>query len=262
MAAEAKFKSILSLLPDKPGVYQFVDSGGTILYVGKAKNLRKRVTSYFSKNQSGKTKVLLKKTDNIRHIVVDNESDALLLENNLIKRHQPRYNILLKDDKTFPWICIKKEPFPRIFSTRNTVKDGSQYFGPYTSGLMVKTLIGLIRQLYKLRTCPHNLTDSNIKAGKFKVCLEYHLGNCKAPCIGAQTEEDYGESIQQIREILKGNISTVIDHLKFLMKRYSEELKFEEAQLIKEKIEILSDFLINTLYFTKRHTVSLFWVKV
>jgi excinuclease ABC subunit C len=242
MATESKFKSILNLLPDKPGVYQFVDTSDTILYVGKAKNLKKRVTSYFSKNQSGKTVVLLKRTHDIKHIVVENESDALLLENNLIKKHQPRYNILLKDDKTFPWICIKKEPFPRVFSTRTTIRDGSLYFGPYTSGLMVKTLIGLIRQLYKLRTCSHNLTESNISAGKFKVCLEFHLGNCKAPCVGLQSEEDYIENIQQIKDILKGNISTVIDHLKKEMVKYSEELRFEEAQKIKEKIEILSKY--------------------
>jgi excinuclease ABC subunit C len=242
MAAEAKFKSILSSLPDNPGIYQFIDAAGTIIYIGKAKNLKKRVTSYFSKNQSGKTTALLKKTSDINHLVVDNESDALLLENNLIKKHQPRYNILLKDDKTFPWICIKNEPFPRVFSTRNPVKDGSVYFGPYTSGLMIKTLIGFIRQLYKLRTCTHNLTKSNIEAGKFKVCLEYHLGNCKAPCVGKQSENDYRENIEQIRDILKGNISTVIDHLKQTMKRYSERLRFEEAQLIKEQIEILSKF--------------------
>jgi len=242
MAAELKSKSILSLLPDNPGVYQFIDSDGTVIYVGKAKNLKKRVTSYFSKNQSGKTTALLKKTFDIRHIVVDNESDALLLENNLIKKHQPRYNILLKDDKTFPWICIKNEPFPRVFSTRNPVRDGSVYFGPYTSGLMVKTLISLIRQLYKLRTCTLNLTKSNIAASKFKVCLEYHLGNCKAPCVALQTENDYQENIDQIRNILKGNISTVIDHLKKTMAEYSEELRFEDAQLIKEKIEILSRF--------------------
>ena len=222
MSAEAKFKSILSLIPDRPGVYQFFDSSGVIIYVGKAKNLKKRVTSYFSKNQSGKTIALLRKTSDVRHIVVDNEQDALLLENNLIKKHQPRYNILLKDDKTFPWICIKNEPFPRVFSTRNPVRDGSQYFGPYTSGLMVKTLISFIRQLYKLRTCYHNLTESNIKAGKFKVCLEYHLGNCKAPCVGKQIESDYLENIDQIRDILKGNISTVIDHLKKSMARYSK----------------------------------------
>jgi len=242
MTAELKSKSILSLLPDNPGVYQFIDSAGTVIYVGKAKNLKKRVTSYFSKNQSGKTIVLLKKTFDIRHIVVDNESDALLLENNLIKKHQPRYNILLKDDKTFPWICIKNEPFPRVFSTRNPVRDGSAYFGPYTSGLMVKTLIGFIRQLYKLRTCTHNLTESNIAAAKFKVCLEYHLGNCKAPCVAKQTETDYLENIEQIRNILKGNISTVIDHLKKVMAKSSAELRFEDAQLIKEKIEILSRF--------------------
>jgi len=242
MAAELKSKSILSLLPDNPGVYQFIDSAGTVIYVGKAKNLKKRVTSYFSKNQSGKTIALLKKTFDIRHIVVDSESDALLLENNIIKKHQPRYNILLKDDKTFPWICIKNEPFPRVFSTRNPVRDGSVYFGPYTSGLMVKTLISLIRQLYKLRTCTYNLTKSNITASKFKVCLEYHLGNCKAPCVALQTENDYLENIEQIRNILKGNISTVIDHLKKTMAEYSEELRFEDAQLIKEKIEILSRF--------------------
>jgi excinuclease ABC subunit C len=242
MPAEAKFKSILSLIPDNPGVYQFIDSAGVIIYVGKAKNLKKRVTSYFSKNQSGKTIALLKKTTDIRHIVVDNESDALLLENNLIKKHQPRYNILLKDDKTFPWICIKNEPFPRVFSTRNPVRDGSIYFGPYTSGLMVKTLISFIRQLYKLRTCSHNLTKSNIDAGKFKVCLEYHLGNCKAPCVGKQNESDYLENMDQIRDILKGNISSVIDHLKKIMTKYSGELRFEEAQSVKEKIEILSKF--------------------
>jgi len=242
MPAEAKFKSILSLIPDRPGVYQFFDSSGVIIYVGKAKNLKKRVTSYFSKNQSGKTIALLRKTSDLRHIVVDNEQDALLLENNLIKKHQPRYNILLKDDKTFPWICIKNEPFPRVFSTRNPVRDGSQYFGPYTSGLMVKTLISFIRQLYKLRTCYHNLTESNIKAGKFKVCLEYHLGNCKAPCVGKQIENDYLENIDQIRDILKGNISTVLDHLKKTMVRYSDELRFEDAQAVKEKIEIISRF--------------------
>jgi excinuclease ABC subunit C len=242
MAAEAKFKSILSLIPDNPGVYQFIDSYGVIIYVGKAKNLKKRVTSYFSKNQSGKTIALLRKTSDIRHIVVDNESDALLLENNLIKKHQPRYNILLKDDKTFPWICVKNEPFPRVFSTRNPVRDGSVYFGPYTSGLMVKTLVSFIRQLFKLRTCSHSLTKPNIDAGKFKVCLEYHLGNCKAPCVGKQQEKDYQENIDQIRDILKGNISTVIDHLRETMAKYSGELRFEEAQLIKEKIEMLSGF--------------------
>jgi excinuclease ABC subunit C len=242
MGTEAKFKSLLSSIPDNPGVYQFIDHSGAIIYVGKAKNLKKRVTSYFSKNQSGKTVALLKKTSDIRHIVVDNESDALLLENNLIKRHQPRYNILLKDDKTFPWICVKNEPFPRVFSTRNPVRDGSLYFGPYTSGLMVKTLISFLRHLYKIRTCSLNLTKSNIEAGKFKVCLEYHLGNCKAPCVGKQDEKEYIENIDQIRDILKGNISKVIEALKITMSKYSEEMRFEEAQSVKEKIDILSGF--------------------
>ncbi|MBP1667039.1 MAG: excinuclease subunit, partial [Bacteroidetes bacterium] len=235
-------KEIISLLPDKPGVYQFLDIYGNIIYAGKAKSLKKRVSSYFLKNQSGKTSVMLRKAAGLNHIIVDNESDALLLENNIIKKHQPRYNILLKDDKTFPWICIKKEPFPRVFSTRNTIKDGSFYYGPYTSGLMVKTLIELIRSLYKIRTCNLNLTGENIASGRFKVCLEYHLGNCKAPCTGLQSEGDYCENIHQIKEILKGNISTVIDHLKNIMIKYSEEMKFEEAQAIKDKIDILSKF--------------------
>jgi excinuclease ABC subunit C len=242
MSVVEKSKSIVSLLPDKPGVYQFVDNYGNILYVGKAKSLKKRVTSYFSTNQSGKTVLLLKRSSDIKHIVVENESDALLLENNLIKKHQPRYNILLKDDKTFPWICIKKEPFPRVFSTRHVIRDGSTYFGPYTSALMVKTLIALIRQLYSLRTCSLVLTESNIALNKFRVCLEYHLGNCKGPCVGNQSQSEYNENLLQIKDILKGNISTVIDHLKSHMSKYSSELRFEEAQLIKDKIEILSGF--------------------
>ena len=242
MLHQDRLKRTLSLIPSKPGVYQFIDISGNILYVGKAKNLKKRVFSYFSKNQSGKTEVLLRRTEDIRHIVVDNESDALLLENNLIKKHQPRYNILLKDDKTFPWICIKKEPFPRIFSTRNTVKDGSVYYGPYTSGLMVKTLLELIRQLYKLRTCSLYLSNANIASGKFKVCLEYHIGNCKGPCIGLQDEKNYDENLKEIRAILKGNISSLMDHLKFMMRECSVKLRFEEAQQFKEKIEILARF--------------------
>ncbi len=235
-------REIVSTLPEKPGVYQFIDSGGKIIYIGKAKNLRKRVLSYLTGNQSGKTKVMLRKAENVRHIVVDDESDALLLENNLIKKYQPRYNILLKDDKTFPWICIKNEPFPRVFSTRKVVRDGSLYFGPYTSAMMVKTLLVLIRQLYKLRTCQYNLSENNIRAGKFKVCLEYHIGNCKAPCIGNQTSQDYNESILQIKNILKGHILSVTDHLRTKMNEYSKLLRFEEAQIIKEKIDILTKF--------------------
>jgi len=235
-------KAITTSLPDKPGVYQFIDSGGKVIYIGKAKNLRKRVSSYFAKNQTGKTTVMLRKAASVRHIIVDNESDALLLENNLIKKHQPRYNILLKDDKTFPWICIKNEPFPRVFSTRNVVRDGSLYFGPYTSGLMVKTLLTLVRQLYKLRTCNYSLTAENISSGRLKACLEFHIGNCKAPCIGLQAEEEYNETILQIKDILKGNILAVTARLKEKMVSYSEELRFEEAQILKEKIETLNKY--------------------
>ncbi len=242
MTGREDIRNTLSGLPDNPGVYQFVDSSGKIIYIGKAKNLKKRVSSYFSGNQSGKTTVMLNKAVTIRHIVVDTESDALLLENNLIKKYQPRYNILLKDDKTFPWICIKNEPFPRVFSTRNVIRDGSLYFGPYTSGLMVKTLLSLIRQLYKLRTCSYNLTAANIEAGKFKPCLEYHIGNCKAPCIALQTDKEYNETILEIRDILKGNLLFVTGQLKDRMNRFAAELRFEEAQIIKEKIDILVKF--------------------
>jgi len=234
--------SILPLLPSKPGVYQFLDSSGKIIYVGKARNLKKRISTYFSKSQPGKTAVMLSRAAALHHIVTDNESDALLLENNLIKKHQPRYNILLKDDKTYPWICIRKEPFPRIFSTRKVIRDGSEYFGPYTSVQMVKTILDLVRQLYPLRTCNLNLTEKNIKQGKFKACLEYHIGRCLAPCIGLQSEGDYNFSVSQIREIIRGNISEVIRHLEGLMHSYASELKFEEAQKVKEKIELLSRY--------------------
>jgi len=237
-----KLSDFVTLTPSKPGIYQFVDASGTILYVGKAKNLKKRVASYFSKNQLGKTQVMIKRAVAIEHIVVENESDALLLENNLIKKHLPRYNILLKDDKTFPWICVKSEPYPRVFSTRKTIKDGSAYYGPYASVLMMKTLIDMFRQIYKLRTCSLNLTESNISAGKFKVCLEYHIKNCKGPCIGLQNENDYSASINDIRNVLKGNISSVIDHLKAEMTSFSSEMRFEEAQTIKDRIDILSGF--------------------
>jgi len=234
----------LKSLPPDPGVYQFLDSKEEIIYIGKAKNLKKRVSSYFQKKNydSYKSKVLVGKIKNIKHIVVDTESDALLLENNLIKKYLPRYNVLLKDDKTFPWICIKNEPFPRIFSTRNVINDGSKYFGPYTSGLMVKTLLNLIRQLYKLRTCSHFLSPENIKNKKYKLCLEYHIENCKGACEGLQLEEDYEKAIIQIKEILKGNLGEVISFLKKEMKKYSEEFKFEDAERIKQKVEILDKF--------------------
>lgn len=231
-------------LPNSPGVYQFYTKDGDILYIGKAKNLKSRVSSYFNSNNTNsfKTRKLASQVHEIRHVVVETEADALLLENNLIKKFQPKYNILLKDDKTFPWICIKKERFPRVFSTRTRVKDGSEYFGPYTSALMVKTLINLIRQLYKIRTCKLNLSTQNVSAGKFKPCLEYHIGNCKAPCIDKQSEEDYIESIDFVREIIRGNLQKVQDYLFELMKLYSDKQKFEEAEIIKQKHELLKRY--------------------
>jgi len=238
------FSSLTNSLPGQPGVYQFYDKHGSIIYVGKAKNLKKRVSSYFNRKKfdSYKVKVLVGKVADVKCIVVESESDALLLENTLIKKLQPRYNILLKDDKTFPWICIKNEPFPRIFSTRTVINDGSKYFGPFTSAYAVKVLLTLIRQLYQLRNCKYALTKENIQSGKFKVCLEYHIGNCKAPCTGLQNEEDYEQSITQIREIIKGNLNEVISYLKKEMEAKAAAFLFEEAMQFKEKIEILSRY--------------------
>ncbi|MCC9017521.1 excinuclease ABC subunit UvrC [Flavobacterium lipolyticum] len=230
-------------LPDNPGVYQYYDKDGKILYVGKAKNLKKRVSSYFNKiHDTAKTNVLVKKIVTIKHIVVPTETDALLLENNLIKTLQPRYNVLLRDDKSYPWICIKKEPFSRIFSTRRMVKDGSEYFGPYTSFKTVHTILDLIKELYPLRTCNFDLSPSNIDSGKFKVCLEYHIGNCKGPCEGLESLEDYQRQVDAIREILKGNFKESMKDFKRLMIQYAKDLRFEEAQKIKEKIEILENY--------------------
>ena len=239
-----KIRNTIKAFPNKPGIYQFFDKAGNIIYIGKAKDLKKRVSSYFttSKKVNYKTKVLVNKADNIKYVVVENESDALLLENNFIKKYLPRYNVLLKDDKTFPWICIKKERFPRVFLTRRLEKDGSEYFGPYTSAMMVRTLIDLIRQLYKLRNCKFNLSKDNIEKKKYKLCLEYHLENCKGPCENMQTEEDYNDSIKQIRQILKGNLHSVIIYLKNLMNQFATNYKFEDAEIIKKKIEILEKF--------------------
>ena len=233
----------LKTLPNAPGVYQYFDEDGTIIYVGKAKNLKKRVSSYFTKTHDhGKTRVLVKKIASIKHIVVETETDALLLENNLIKKHQPRYNVMLKDDKSYPWICIKNERFPRVFSTRRVIKDGSEYFGPYTSMKTVSTLLDLIKGLYQLRTCNYDLSQKNIDAGKYKVCLEYHLGNCKGPCEGYETVEEYNENIKAIRAILKGNFKDSLSQFKLQMKQFAETMAFEEAQKIKEKIEILENY--------------------
>lgn len=233
----------LQTLPDSPGVYQYFDKEGKILYVGKAKNLKKRVTSYFNKTHDiAKTNVLVRKIVEIKHIVVATEADALLLENNLIKKLQPRYNVMLKDDKTYPWICIKKEPFPRIFSTRRMIKDGSEYFGPYTNFKTVNTLLDMIKELYPLRTCNYDLGKHNINSGKYKVCLEYHIGNCKGPCEGYESMDRYQIQVDAIREILKGNFKESLRGFKKTMHELASYMQFEEAQKIKEKIDVLENY--------------------
>jgi len=234
----------LRSLSKKPGIYQFFDKDGKIIYVGKAKVLKNRVNSYFNSEHlaSGKTRIMVRKIADFKTIVVETELDALLLENNLIKKYQPRYNILLKDDKTYPWICIKKEPYPRIFSTRRLIKDGSEYFGPYASVKMMNTLLDLIRQLYPIRTCNYNLSSKNIEAEKFKVCLEYHIGKCLGPCVGLQTLEDYEKDVSEIRLIIKGNIRQIAIMLNKKMQEYAETMEFEKAQAIKEKLEQLNRY--------------------
>jgi excinuclease ABC subunit C len=233
----------IKTLPTQPGIYQYYDKNGVILYVGKAKNLKKRVASYFNKNHEyGKTKMLVKKIASIKHIVVDTETDALLLENNLIKKYQPRYNVMLKDDKTYPWICIKKERFPRIFLTRNVIKDGSEYFGPYTSVRTARALLDLIKELYLLRSCNYDLSDKNIETQKYKVCLDFHIGNCKGPCENLQTEKSYVQDIDGIRNIIKGNFKDSLKLFEDLMMNFASEMEFEEAQKIKEKINLLANY--------------------
>ena len=235
-------QQITKTLPNSPGVYQFIDKQGVIIYVGKAKNLKKRVSSYFNKHQTGKTKILVSKIAHIEHIVVETETDALLLENVLIKKHQPKYNVLLKDDKTYPWICIKKEAFPRVFLTRTLVKDGSEYYGPYPSVKTARTLLDLIHHLYPIRSCKLRLTTENIEVGKFEICLDYHIGLCKAPCVGLQTETEYSEDIKQIRQIIKGDFKTAVNYFKNQMQTYAATLEFEKAQEIKEKLESLENY--------------------
>ena len=233
----------LKTLPDSPGVYQYYDKEDIILYVGKAKNLKKRVASYFTKNhENAKTRILVNKIVSVKHIVVETETDALLLENNLIKKYQPRYNIMLKDDKTYPWICIKKERFPRVFMTRRVIKDGSEYFGPYTNVRTVKVLLDLIRELYPLRTCNYDLSREKIIAKKYKVCLEYHLGNCNGPCEDFQEEESYKETIKAIRNIIKGNFKESVDKFQEIMQLLAVKMEFEEAQKVKEKFDLLSNY--------------------
>lgn len=233
----------LASLPDSPGVYQYYNKKGDLLYIGKAKNLKRRVSSYFNKQHDSKRlRVLVSNIETIETINVNSEYDALLLENNLIKEHKPRYNILLKDDKTYPWICIKNERFPRIFSTRNVIKDGSEYFGPYSSVKTMKVLLGLIKELYQIRTCSYDLSEKNIENDKYKVCLEYHIGNCLGPCEGYQTEEEYNEQITAIRNIIKGEFNEAKQYLIDQMIKYASELKFEKAQIIKEKVESLQNY--------------------
>ncbi|MBR8537284.1 excinuclease ABC subunit UvrC [Carboxylicivirga sediminis] len=240
---EKQLKLLVQALPSSPGVYQYFNEDGVIIYIGKAKDLKKRVSSYFTKQQdNGKTRILVNKIADIKHLVVESEEDALLLENNLIKKYQPRYNILLKDDKSFPYIVVKNEPFPRVFQTRNFVRDGSTYYGPYTSVGMVRTLIELFRQIYPLRTCKHNLSQENIRAGKFRECLEYHIGKCKAPCIGQYDEQIYAKNIAAIKEILSGNISSVLKYMHRVMLHYADELAFEQAEEVKNKIELLKGY--------------------
>ena len=241
MAASLELQ--LKTLPDSPGVYQYYDKNEDVIYVGKAKNLKKRVTSYFTKNhENAKTRILVKQIVDIKHIVVDTETDALLLENNLIKKYKPKYNILLKDDKTYPWICIKKERFPRVFMTRRYIKDGSEYFGPYTNIKTVRVLLNLIKELYSIRTCSYDLSQQKINEGKYKVCLEYHLKNCKGGCEGLQTEIKYQEEITAIRNIVKGNFKESLDKFNQMMLAFSENMEFEEAQKIKEKVSLLSNY--------------------
>ena len=236
-------RSIVMNLPETPGIYQYLDSEGTIIYVGKAKNLKRRVYSYFAKeHESRKTRVLVTRIADIRYIVVNTEEDALLLENNLIKKYRPRYNVLLKDDKSYPSICVSNEYFPRVFKTRKLIRDGSTYFGPYSHVPSMMAMLELIKRLYPLRTCNLALTPENITAGKFKVCLEYHIKNCKGPCIGAQSHDEYMKSIAEIREILKGNTQSISNALMEEMQKLAEELRFEEAQKVKEKYELIENY--------------------
>ena len=236
-------KMILAVIPEKPGCYQYFDEKGTIIYVGKAKNLKRRVSSYFNKeHDSNKTRVLVKQIRDIKYIVVNTEEDALLLENNLIKQYRPRYNVLLKDDKTYPSIVVKNEYFPRVYQTRNIVRDGSQYYGPYPSVFTARVMLQMLKELYPIRTCKYPLTPEAIARGQFKVCLEYHIKRCKGPCEGLQSLEEYQQNMAEVKEILKGNISQISKHLYEQMQNLAAELRFEEAQVIKEKYEVIENY--------------------
>lgn len=237
-----KITSILKTIPTDPGVYRYYDEKGEIIYVGKAKNLKRRVSSYFNKQQSGKVKVLVSRIADIKFIVVDNEMEALLLENNMIKQYKPRYNIMLKDDKTYPWICVKNERFPRVFLTRKKVNDGSIYFGPYPSVTVAKTFLEMLRKLYPIRNCKLVLKEENIYNGHYRPCLEYHIGNCKAPCDGSISVEEYREMILNVKKVIKGNIQEVLKDMKAKMMDHASRLEFEQAQVIKDKYDILENY--------------------
>ncbi|HBX46924.1 MAG TPA: excinuclease ABC subunit C, partial [Porphyromonadaceae bacterium] len=246
-----EIQNILKVIPQQPGCYQFLDASGKVIYVGKAKNLKRRVSSYFNKYQENpKTRVLVKNIRNIKYIVVDTEEDTFLLENNLIKDLQPRYNVMLKDDKTYPSIVVKNEFFPRVFQTRNIVKDGSKYFGPYTSVMAVRALLELFRKTYKVRTCRLNLTPENIAAGKFKVCLEYHIKRCEGPCEGLQSLSDYNKNIAEIIQILKGNIGIIEKQILDEIDGCVKDLRFEEAHILKEKLLLIRNFKEKSLVTT------------
>jgi excinuclease ABC subunit C len=259
--AEAHIKNILQSLPDTPGVYRYYDKDGNLIYIGKAKNLKKRVSSYFTKThyENRKTAVMVSRVVDIEFTLVDSEIDALLLENSLIKKYQPKFNINLKDDKTYPFICVKNERFPRIFPTRTPVKDGSDYFGPYASGTMMHTILDLIKTLYPTRNCSLNLSEDNIQAQKFKPCLEYQIGNCKAPCVAYQTEEDYMDSIKEIKNILRGNLSEATNHIKQMIQAAAADLKFEQAARYKKKLDVLEHYQSrSTIVSSAIHNVDVF----
>lgn len=253
-------KMILAVIPEKPGCYQYFDEKGTIIYVGKAKNLKRRVSSYFNKeHDSNKTRVLVKQIRDIKYFVVDTEEDALLLENNLIKQYRPRYNVLLKDDKTYPSIVVKNEYFPRVYQTRNIVRDGSQYYGPYPSVFTARVMLQMLKELYPIRTCKYPLTPEAIARGQFKVCLEYHIKRCKGPCEGLQSLEEYQQNIAEIKEILKGNISQISKHLYEQMQALAAELRFEEAQQLKEKYEVIENYRAKSTVVTPMlHNIDVF----
>lgn len=253
-------KMILAVIPEKPGCYQYFDEKGTIIYVGKAKNLKRRVSSYFNKeHDSVKTRVLVKQICDIKYFVVDTEEDALLLENNLIKQYRPRYNVLLKDDKTYPSIVVKNEYFPRVYQTRHIVRDGSQYYGPYPSIFMARMMLQMLKELYPIRTCKYQLTPESIARGQYKVCLEYHIKRCKGPCEGLQSLEEYKQNIAEIKEILKGNISQISKHLYEQMQTLAAELRFEEAQAVKEKYEVIENYRSKSTVVTPMlHNIDVF----